>query len=207
MLFAAGGVFWESVSLRWRYVRPIVYAYAVLIAVAGMIFLPIAVPILPPETFLAYQKMVGIEPPKTEVEFGGPMPQHFGDRFGWEEMTEKVAGVYNSLPADERQRAAIFANNYGQAAAIDLFGKRYGLPRSISGHQSYFLWGPRDYDGSVIIILGGKKENAEKNCKDVEERDQVTHPYTMPYEHYNILICRGLLEPMSERWPKVKVWR
>ncbi len=207
VLFAAGGVFWENAAARFRFGRPVVYVYAALVAITGLIFLPVAVPILPVEKFIAYQKIIGIEPPKTEVGFGGPLPQHFGDRFGWEEMTEKVARVYNSLPPDEREKAAIFADNYGQAAAIDFFGKRYGLPKSISGHQSYFMWGPQDYDGSVILILGEKKEDAQKVCGSVEESELVSHPYVMPYEKYNILICRDLNEPLAAMWPKVKSWR
>jgi hypothetical protein len=165
------------------------------------------VPVLPVERFIEYQKMIGIEVPKTEVGFGGPLPQHFGDRFGWEEMVRKVAGVYASLPSDERQKAAIFGDNYGQAAAIDFFGRSHGLPKAISGNQSYFMWGSRDYDGSVIIILGSRKEDAQKVCGDVEESEKVSHPYVMPYERYNILICRGLNEPLAAMWPRVKRWR
>ncbi len=39
--------------------------------------------------------------------------------------------------------------------AIDLLGPKYGLSKAISGQQSYFLWGPRNYTGEIIIVLGG----------------------------------------------------
>lgn len=206
VLFAAGGVLWENLALRFRFGRPAAYGYAVIVATVGLIFLPIAVPILPVEKLIAYQEALGIAPPKTEVGHEGVLPQHFGDRFGWEEMTAKTAAVYNSLPPEERARAAIFTDNYGEAGAIDLFGHAYGLPKGISGHQSYYLWGPRDYDGSVLIVLGDEKENLEKNCTSVEERGRVEHPYAMSYERFNILICRGLKQPLAEMWPRVKIW-
>ncbi len=206
MLFAAGGVFLETAFSRLRYGGPAVFVYAGLLAIFGLIFLPVAVPVLPVDKLIAYQETLGISPPKTEVGHRGPLPQHFGDRFGWEEMTAKVAGVYNSLSPDEKMKAAIYAGNYGEAGAIDHFGKRYGLPRSISGHQSYFLWGPRDYDGSVIIVLGDEKEDAEESCESVEEREKVSHPYAMGEEQFTILICRGLKKPMAEFWPSSKNW-
>ena len=206
MLFAAGGVFWEDVASRFRLGRPGVYAYVVLVTIVGLIFLPLAVPILPVEKFIAYQSGIGITTPKTEVGFDSVLPQHFADRFGWEEMAAKTADVYYSLPPEEREKAAILGDNYGDAGAIDFFGKKYGLPRAISGHQSYFVWGPRDYDGSVIIILGGEKEDAEENCGSVEERDLVGHTYAMSYERFHILVCRDRKEPLSEFWPKLKHW-
>ena len=206
MLFAAGGVFWETLAARFRLGRYAVFAYSGLLLLAGAIFAPVALPLLPVERFIAYQNAVGIVPPKTEVSFDSVLPQHFADRFGWEEMTAKVANVYNSLPAEERQKAAIYGKNYGQAGAIDKFGVQYGLPKAISAHQSYFLWGPRDYTGEIIIVLGQKKAGPERVCATVEERERVEHPYAMSYERYDILICRGLRIPLAELWPSEKHW-
>ena len=206
MLFAAGGVFWENIASRFRLGRPAVFAYVAIVTITGLIFLPVALPILPVEKFIAYQDAIGITPPKTEVGFDSVLPQHFADRFGWEEMAAKTAEVYYSLPPEERERAAIFGGNYGDAGAIDFFGKKYGLPKAISGHQSYYVWGPRNYDGSVIIILGDEKEDAEENCGSVEERDLVGHTYAMSYERFHILVCRDLKAPLSEIWPKIKHW-
>ncbi len=91
-------------------------------------------------------------------------------------------------------------------ALIDLFGPKYGLPKAISPHQSYFLWGPRDYTGEVMIILGAKKEDAEKACGSVEERMRVDNPYSDNYEKYNILICRNTKKPLAQVWPSLKFW-
>ena len=207
VLFAAGGLLWESIAAKLRIGKPAIAAYAFLILMTGAVFAPIAIPLLPPETFLVYQQNLGIAPPKTEVGHVGPMPQHFGDRFGWEDMAKATAEVYNALPPDEREKAAIFGGNYGQAGAIDFFGGKYGLPKAISPHQSYFLWGPRQYDGSVVIVLGTRnKADAVKNCESVEERTRVGHPYAMPYEHFNILICRRTKRPLPELWPQLKFW-
>jgi hypothetical protein len=206
MLFAAGGVFWENLTARFRFGKIVRFAYPALLIIGGVIGLPMSMPVLPVEKFIAYQNALGIAPPKTEVGHQGVLPQHFGDMFGWEEMTAKVAEVYHSLPPEEREKAAIFANNYGEAGAIDLFGKKYGLPKAISNHQSYYLWGPGNYDGSVVIILGDEKEDAEEFFQSVEEKTRVGEPLAMREENFNILIGRGLKQPFPEVWKKIKNW-
>lgn len=168
MLFAAGAIWWEqffevkrqkvkaiseevnrkesdSKFLPFAFLlSPLKYVLPVLIIISAIIILPFALPVLPVEKFIAYQEMTGIKPPKSEVGFDSVLPQNYADEFGWQEMTAKVAEVYHSLPPEEQAKTAIYASNYGQAGAIDFFGAKYNLPKSISPHQSYFLWGARD---------------------------------------------------------------
>src|SRR5205085_6289410 len=119
-------------------------AWPTSLVATGAILAPIAIPLLPPETYIQYTKALHLDQPKIETHRLGPLPQIFADQFGWDEMAAIVARVYNSLPPDVRAKTAIFGQNYGQAGAIDFFGPKYGLPKAISGHQSYFLWGFRD---------------------------------------------------------------
>ncbi len=206
MLFAGGGV-WVVIMLKERRrLGWLKVAYPALLCLAGAALAPMMLPILPVETYLRYQQAIGFAPPKTEVGHVGPLPQHFGDRFGWPEMVREVADIYNRLPEDERKATAIYANNYGEAGAIDFFGPRHGLPKAISPHQSYFLWGPRDYTGETLILLQSKREDAERNCRSVEEAGKVGHPLSMGEEHYTIYICRGLKQPLRDLWPSLKHW-
>lgn len=206
MLFAAGSVFWEGQAenhARLRWVKAVLPA---LVLLTGAILAPIALPVLAPANIPRYEAAIGIQPPKQEVMHEGMLPQYFGDQFGWPEMVEKVAGVYNALPPDERRQAAILAGNYGEAGAIDFFGGRYGLPKAICAHQTYYYWGPREYTGAVIIALQADRTRAERFCRSVEAGPVVGHPYAMAEENYTILICRGLKEPLQELWPQLKVW-
>jgi hypothetical protein len=206
MLFAGGAVFWKKLWQGKQYVKGLKYTYLVVMIIGGAVLAPITLPVLPIDGFVKYQQTLGIETPKTEVGHVGPLPQWFGDMFGWPEMVETVAKVYNSLPSDERAIAAIATENYGEAGAIDLFGLEYGLPKAISGHQNYYLWGPRNYTGEVLILLGMSKKEAEQYCGSVEESEKVGHPYAMREEHFTILICRDLKIGLQESWHKLKFW-
>jgi hypothetical protein len=122
---------------------------------------------------------LGIKTTRTEVAHSGPLPQHFGDEFGWEEMVRAVATVYDSMSPKERARTGILAGNYGEAGAIDFFGSRYGLPSAISAHQNYYFWGPRQYTGESLILLQWSLESARRWCRDVQEGPTLDPQYTM----------------------------
>ncbi|HKO98953.1 MAG TPA: glycosyltransferase family 39 protein [Pyrinomonadaceae bacterium] len=190
------GVGWAW--LKWAYLGAIILTAAALA--------PLSLPILSPETYIRYQAALGFEPPKAEHQDTGPLPQHFADEFGWEEMTRAVAEVYHKLSPEERAQTAIFANNYGQAGAIDFFGPKYGLPKAISNHQSYWLWGPRNYTGAIVIVLGSDGEGDREHFQTVEAAGRVYHPYSRRDEHFDIFLCRGLNQPLSALWPSIKSW-
>jgi len=170
--------------------------------------LPLVLPVLPINDFLRYQSHLPFEVPKTETSFvGATLPQYYADEFPWPGMVAAVARVYHSLPADDRAKTAIFCDNYGQAAAIDFFGPQYGLPKAISGHQNYFLWGPRNYTGEVVILVGGDENDAREQFDSVTVAATQHNPYALWYETQPILLCRGLKWNLQTGWARVKNWR
>jgi 4-amino-4-deoxy-L-arabinose transferase-like glycosyltransferase len=206
MLFAAGGVFWEGLSASRKGLGWLRVALPVALIVSGLVAAPLVLPLLPPDRIPNYMEALGIKLSRTEIGMKSKLPQHFADQFGWQEMVAEVAGVYNALPPEQRSDTAILAGNYGSAGAIDFFGARHGLPKSISAHQNYYLWGYRNATGDNLIMLNWNLEDAQYWCNNVEVGPRVEFPYTMSWEHYNILICHGLKKPMAEAWPHFKVW-
>lgn len=206
MLFAAGGVAIERVfAVRLTWLKPALLAIIIL---AGALFAPTVLPILPPDKLVAYMRAIHMEPPRTETSHTEALPQIFADQFGWEEMVGSVAHAYHHLQPEDEKRAAIFCQNYGEAGAIDFFGPKLGLPRAISGHQNYFLWGPRDWNGEVILVLDTDDEDERELFGSIEDLGQVvSSPWAMPYERRNhIYLCRDLKMSVRELWPRVKKW-
>jgi hypothetical protein len=195
-LLAAGAVVLEGV--RWRWARP---TLAAVLLATGAALAPFAVPVLPVESFLAYQKALGVRPPPSERSALGPLPQFFADRFGWREMTDAVASVYESLPPEERARVVIVTSNYGEAGALRYYGRARGLPEPVSQHNSFWFWGPGRADADVAIVVGMDPDGLRDAFASVQEAARFHSPYAMPYEtRWPVLVCRGLKLPLDEVW-------
>jgi hypothetical protein len=206
MLFAAGGVAVERIfTARLKWIKPVFLG--ALIAM-GALCAPLVLPILPPDKLVAYMRAIHMEPPRTETSHTEALPQIFADQFGWEQMVGSVAHVYHHLQPEDEKRAAIFCQNYGEAGAIDFFGPKLGLPPAISGHQNYFLWGPRDWTGEVALVLDTNDDDERELFASVEDLGQVvSSPWAMPFERrMHIFLCRDLKVSVRELWPRVKKW-
>ena len=141
----------------------------VLLLAAGVHLAPVVVPVLSPDRFIAYMKYLPMKLPVMEHSHErAVLPQWYADQFGWEEIVAETAQAWNRLSPAERGDCGIFAQDYGQAGAIDFLGRRYGLPPALSGHQTYFLWGPRGYSGNCMIVLDDSKETLEQLWDNVE---------------------------------------
>jgi len=204
MMFAAGAVAFT----QWFRSARSRGAYTVLLAVYGLLLAPLSLPLLRPETYLRYEHALGTGPIiKAENQPTGRLPQFFADEFGWEDMVRKTAAVYASLSPEERAHTSIFANDWGEAAAVDYFGPKYGLPRAISNHNSYWFWGPRDADGSIVIVLGSDGTGDREHFQTVIDTGQKTdNPWSREDEHFTIWLCRGLKWDFRAVWPRIKHW-
>jgi hypothetical protein len=206
MLFAAGAIGVERlVEARGRRLLKAA-SFAVPVA-SGLVLAPFALPVLPVETFIRYQAALGMAPRTEENQRVGPLPQYYADMHGWEDLAATVARVYASLPEEERARCAIFAENYGEAGAIDLFGRRHGLPKAVSGHNNYWLWGPGPHTGECVIAIGGSEEDERENFREVTLGATYECRYCMPYESgLPIWIGRGLRTPLPGIWPALRMY-
>jgi len=181
------------------------YALILLLISAYISVLPFAVPVLPVDSFIEFSKFLGIKPVNAEKSKLGLLPQFYSDRFGWEEMVEKVAYVYNMLSEEEKKKAIIIAQNYGEAGAIGLFGKKYGLPEVFSPHNNYWFWGPpENWDGSIAIVVGSNKQGNSVYFESVEKAASHFNKYGMPFENVDIFVCKKIKKPVEEIWPAIK---
>jgi 4-amino-4-deoxy-L-arabinose transferase-like glycosyltransferase len=209
-LIAAGGVAIEAVTRRRAWLQGALVAAAV---AAGLFFLPFSLPVLSETAMLRYTAFVGgvlhvkRSTMQTERFRTSALPEDWADMHGWPELTATVATIYHSLPPDERAQAAIVASNYGEAAAIDFFGKPYGLPPALSGHNNYWLWGPRGYSGNVVIDVNGDcgRDSFPGLFRSARLVARSDPPWVISYEqNIPIMLCTGIRTPLTQLWPHLK---
>jgi hypothetical protein len=208
MLLAAGAIAIESgiEKSRQLWLKPVT---PLVLFASGAWFAPIVVPVLPVDQFIAYMNKLPFKIPRSEhSHMRAVLPQHYADQFGWEEIVAKTAEAYSRLSPEERPGCGIFAQDYGQAGAIDFFGRRYGLPPALSGHQTYYLWGPRGYSGNCLIVLDDNRERLENLFEHVEfVGTSVDNPYALERD-IPVFLCRGAKFGTLEKiWPRLKKWR
>jgi hypothetical protein len=213
MLLAAGAVVIEAAldrpetaQPRLQWLKPRIVR---VVLVSGACVAPVTVPILSPENFLAYAKFLPFKLPVTEhFHARVPLPQWYADQFGWKEIADEAAVAWKQVPADERKDCAVFGQDYGQAGAIDFFGRREGLPTALSGDRSYFLWGPRGYSGNCMIVLDDKKERLEELFEHVEYvGTSADNPWALE-KQIDVYLCTGAkFGTLNDLWPKVRHWR
>jgi hypothetical protein len=206
ILMAAGGVAWERLatlpSRRWLRI-----AFPSLLILGGLATVPFGVPLLPVGVFLRYSRLLPIARyAKTERDATAALPQLYADMFGWRDTVQTIARVYHDLPKSEQADCAILTGNYGEAGAIDYFGPPLGLPKAISGHNSYFYWGPRNYSGACVILFGDRSEELKGLFGEVQQVATISSPLAMPVEqNLPVYLCRKPRAPLAELWPHFKM--
>jgi len=204
LMLAGGAVGQERLSLhlKKRWLTPMLLVLTVL---GGAFLAPFAIPVLSPDGLASYIQRLGIAPQSGERHDLGLLPQHFADQFGWMELTEDVARVYRGLSEADQAVCGIYAQNYGEASAINVLGRKLGLPRAVSGHNSYWIWGPEPARTQVMIVIGGSLKDCRQGYDDVVEAARHSNAYAMPYENdLPIYVCRGPRGKCEDLWPRLK---
>jgi hypothetical protein len=123
---------------------------------------------------------------------------------GWEQHAAAVESVYRSLPAADRARASVLTGSYSQAAAVNLF-RREAVPRAVSGHMTYYLWGPEDDRGEVLIAYGLSRDFLQRSYRECDEAARIAAPLARPPDDdLPIYVCRHPQREMAELWPDLR---
>jgi hypothetical protein len=186
LAYAAGSI-WFVDTVRWRWVRRVAVAVAVAIT---LVLLPIGLPILPAKVMADS----GIWKARKD----------FADMYGWPDLVQQVTRVYQQLPLADRGSVMILASNYGEAGALDFYGR--GLPTVVSAHLTYYYWAPAHMTPSTVIVVGYPRQRLATLFGDIQEAATITNSYGLRNEEYgkSIWICRSPFVPLGQAWPRLK---
>lgn len=210
-ILAAGSIAWEHRFASSRSVRRnAAFAFPVLetvLVLTTILILPMSSPVLRPNTWVAYTRALHLTRPADETEATSILPQFFADRFGWQEMVNQVDATYRALPAEDRARACLWGENYGETGAMDFLGPMVDehLPASLGSQNSYWMWGPHGCTFDVVIgVTSAKPEEMAKRYESVQIVGKMDNPFAMPEEHKNIYLLRHRRPEMPVNWNEWK---
>jgi 4-amino-4-deoxy-L-arabinose transferase-like glycosyltransferase len=186
LAYAAGSI-WLVEAVRRRWIRRVLVAVAVVIT---LVLLPIGLPVLPAKVMADS----GIWKARKD----------FADMYGWPDLVEQVTTVYQRLPLSDRGSVMILASNYGEAGALDFYGR--GLPPVVSAHLTYYYWAPAHMAPSTVIVVGYPRDYLSTFFGDIQEAGTITNSYGLRNEEFGkpIWICRSPLLPLDQAWPRLK---
>ena len=200
VLFGAGGAAIERWIARWgrEWFKP---ALVTPIVVSALVAAPLAMPILPVNGAVWYTRFMHVTDVRVEVQTEGELPQLFADMFGWENQVATVAAVRARLSPAEQDRAVVLAGAYGEAAAVDYFGARYGLPKAVCAENAYYLWGPGGASNDVVIAFGINRTKLGAVFEDIQQVDTIRSRYAMPDEtDLPVFLCRKPRMSFAQAW-------
>jgi hypothetical protein len=197
-LFAIGAVVIERATMWLR------SALLAAIAVSAIVTLPLSIPVLSIDGFIAYSQALGLT--GRDGEPAHVIQPIYAEEFGWDHLAHDVASVYNTLPAATRRATAIYADTYADAGAIDFFGRSYGLPNAIGSQNTYWLWGTHGYSGDTMIAIGASRfdllRQYYRSCKLVRTS---TEPLKWVVEGPSpIYLCTGPTMRLEQIWPHLR---
>lgn len=191
VLFALGAVHLERFAFShkrfWR------YAFVIIPFVLGIPLVPLLLPVARPAKLANYYKVMHIDKTgltKWEDQKIHPLPQDFADMLGWKEMAEKTAKAYSTLTDEEKKQTFLFADNYGEAGAINFYGKDLNLPEIHSANASYLYWLPDSiHIVNLLLVTDDIHEMSHDFVKDFHSArvmDSITNPFAR--EHGSLII-------------------
>lgn len=154
MFFGFGGYILEKYFIgKLKIMSYIILAFSFIIS---LLTLPFGLPILHQQKMekycSAFSRHITSIPLRGEDNSYYPIPQDYMDMTGWKELAKLASFAYNKLDTNQKKDCIFYANNYGQAGAIDFYGKKFQLPFTACVHDSYIFWMPDSLTASNFII-------------------------------------------------------
>lgn len=185
-------------SKAWKFV------FILIPLATGIPIIPLGLPVAQPAALAAYYKKIHVENIgflKWEDLKNHPLPQDYADMLGWKEMTKKTAAAYSTLSPEEKKNTIIFADNYGEAGAINYYGTKYHLPETYSDNASFLYWLPDSIHlENIVLITDDKEEMQHPFIKDFSSAvlyDSITNVYARERGSL-IIILKGANDKMRE---------
>lgn len=204
-VLSGGGAVWVEGLARPRLRAGIAWGLGAAAAAYGVVLLPLGLPVVPPAPMARYAAAIGVTA-ATRTNVGGrlPLPQDYADMLGWRDKVDAVAGVVAGLTPAEQERTVLYGDNYGQAGALDLYGRRLGLPPVVSLAGSFYYFGPGERPAGVIVALGVEPDDVQTvRCGSLEVGPRVRNPWGVDEERdVPIVVCRAPDITLGELWAR-----
>ncbi len=181
-------------------------AFPVMLVLLTIPMLPMGLPVFKAQGLLTYFKNV-------ETKYGivigrkfedgsiHSLPQDYADMLGWEELTQVASTAYNMI--EDKKAAFIYGENYGEAGAINIIGKKYGLPNPVSFSESFQYWVPKQFNPDITSVVYINHDPPGEDVKTLFRKITVIGSITNPDSREfgtTVYLCQEPVESFNKFW-------
>ncbi|MEL7120941.1 MAG: glycosyltransferase family 39 protein [Bacteroidota bacterium] len=201
----AGGAVWIGNNVKALWLKILL---PVLLVGLTLKMLPLGLPIYKTDKMVAYFQKLEEDTGMTlgrQFEDGTihSLPQDYADQLGWKRIAELAIEAFQQ--AENPSQTMIYCENYGQAGAVSLIGKKHGLPEAVSFSDAYRYWVPKKFDEEIehlIYINDNLGEDVEALFDEVKEVGRLENIHAREYGTRIYLLSKPN-RPVSEFWDEV----
>lgn len=200
-LIAAGAVSWER-TFRRTLPRLILILILIIITIP---FIPTGIPVFKQERLVRYfshiKKDYGMEfITRFEDNSIHSLPQDYADMLGWDELASIVNRAWQQVP--DKKASFIYCENYGQAGAVTIIGRKYGLPEAVCFSESFKYWIPKDFSvepESLIYVNRELGDDVRSLFKEIILVGSISNPDAREYGT-KVFLCKEPVSSLSKFW-------
>lgn len=128
------------------------------------------------------------------------LPQDYSDMLGWDELVLLADKAWAMV--EDKEAAFIYCENYGEAGAIMVIGKKYNLPEAVSFSDNFRYWAPREFDkkiNEVVYINSSMDEDIQALFSEVRKVGSISNPLAREYG-VAVYLCRKPKTSSNKFW-------
>jgi hypothetical protein len=203
-LLISAGCVWTGSILKGKPVFVIILASIFLFLSA--ISLPMGIPVYKADNLVKYfDKVAGFmgDDAIRRDEDGNyqKLPQDYADMLGWDELADVTSKAWQSIP--DKDAAFIYAENYGQAAAVSLIGRKLNLPEAVSFSESFRYWFPKRFEKEITHLIYINDEEPGSDVKEIFSKIELVGRIENPFarEHgTGVYVCSEPVGSFNRFW-------
>ncbi|HEX2968633.1 MAG TPA: glycosyltransferase family 39 protein [Bacteroidales bacterium] len=202
VIIAAGSVSYDK-NLKTARSRIILPVALVLLTIP---ILPLGMPVVKTEGLVKYFSVL-------DDKFGLTMgrrfednsihslPQDYADMLGWDELAQVADSAWQII--GDKKAAFIYAENYGEASAVTIIGKKYNLPEAISFNESFMYWFPGEFNPDITSVVYINSDEPGEDVKSLFKKiikvGGIKNPHSREYGT-SVYLCQEPVESFNSFW-------
>jgi hypothetical protein len=127
------------------------------------------------------------------------------DGIGWPQLTAVVAAQDAALTRAGQPPTSVYTGSYAEAGALDLYGGPYHLPPVISGHNTFWLWGPGDASDTTVLYVDSASQLKPyfTSCRQLAVYNPPDHVKN-DWNDLPVGVCTGPAGSWVRLWPRLR---